>query len=396
MPDSYIRFRVPADGDYLLEVEDRLRRGAPDYVYVIDAAPPEPIAEVTLDERRRYEATVIEVPRGGRAAVLLTVARRDFGGDLQAEFPNLPPGVQADCRPLAANFNRIPVIFSASEEALSGSSLTPVSMKPVEEGKQLATRFQQQTWLIRGRNNFPVWSHYADLAAVAVTEPLPFELSIDQPKAPIVRGGQQELRIHAHRKEGFEKPVAVRLLYHPPGLASNNSRSIPAKQDSADIPVTANGNAALGKWTVTVIGELNDSGRVFTCTPFFTMEVVEPYFDMSLPTIAARQGDSVEMPIELHQRTPFEGAARLELIRLPPGVTSAPIEITKDDTTATFHLTIDAQAQPGRHRGVSCQARLMVNGEPVLYTQAYVDVQVDRLPQPAKTALKPGESRDPS
>ncbi|TWT37336.1 putative subtilase-type serine protease precursor [Posidoniimonas corsicana] len=389
-PDSYIRFTVPEDGKYLLQVEDRLQRGAEDFVYFLEAAERTAIAEVKIEERRRYEATVLEVPRGGKTAALLTLTRRDLGGDLNVTLKNLPEGVTAEVFPLAGNYNRLPVVFSAAEDAPLAASLSPMEVTKVEDEQDILTKVAQQTWFARGRNNRPMWSHFAERVPVAVTESLPFRLRIEETHSPLVQGGSKNLKIIADRDEGFDESIRIYTLYNPPGVSSNRSRSITKGKNEAIIPATANGNARTGEWQMTVVGELNSGGRVYACTPFMPLTVAEPYFDMKVPTVNAKQGESAELTLELNQRHEFDGEAELKLARLPPGVTAEPVRVTKDATSATFALTIAADAKPGRHRGLGCQAQLTVADEPVVYTQGYAEVRVDARPaDPAATAGAP-------
>ncbi|TWT78514.1 putative subtilase-type serine protease precursor [Posidoniimonas polymericola] len=383
-PDPYIRFTAPEEGTYLLQVSDRMDRGQPDYVYYVEAAERKAIAEVKIEERRRYEATVLEVPRGGKTATLLTVTRRDLGGELRVDFENLPPGVTAEAFPLAANYNRVPVVFSATEEAPLAAALAPLEVSPTEGEQPIETQLEQQTWFARGRNNRPMWSHFAKRAAVAVTDPLPFRIRIEPTNSPLVQGGAKDLKIIADRNEGFDEAIRIYTLYNPPGVSSNRSRSITKGQNEAIIPATANGNATTGDWQITVVGELNSGGRVYASTPFAKLTVAEPYFDMKVPTVNSKQGEEVELTLELNQRHEFDGEAELTLVRLPPGVAAEPTKVTKDATSATFKLVIAADAKPGRHRGLGCQAKLTVTDEPVVYTQGYSEVRVD--PRPAANA----------
>lgn len=395
-PDSYLRFVAPKAGDYLVRVEDRLGRGGEAYTYVLEATTPKPVAEIGLDERRRYVATRIEVPRGGRTAGILTVTRRDFGEDLRLAFERLPPGVTAECFPLAADFNRVPVVFSAADDAELASSLSPVTVTPVdsEKGIVVESRFKQPTWLVRGRNNRAVWSHFADRAPVAVTERLPFTLSLEQPKAPICRSGSLNLKVTAQRDEGFDQSVAVKMLYHSPGVSSNGSRSIKKGESEAIIPVTANNKAKVGDWPITVVGETNLNGRVYVCTQFVTLRVTEAYFDIALPTTTAKPGESVELIAKLTPRTEFEGPATLELVGLPHGVKAEPIQIEAGAESAAFQLVLAKDAKIGRHRSVGCRARLSVEGEPVVYRQAYAELRIDPPePPPERTANRPEAKR---
>ncbi|TWT98187.1 hypothetical protein Pla108_23440 [Botrimarina colliarenosi] len=388
-PDSYIRFKPHADGEYRLQVEDRLGRGDPSYTYVVEAKAPAAAAEVKLEERRRYEATTIEVPQGGRSAVLMTVTRRDFGGEVELLMNRLPPGVQAECTPLAGDYNLVPVVLTAEAEAPLAASLSPITVRrtATESPQTIETKFQQQNWLVRGRNNVSVWSHYTDRAPVAVTQRLPFSITVDQPKAPLCRNGSTNFKVRAERDEGFDQPIRVYTLHHTPGVSSNRSLSIPKGEAEAAIPVTANGNAKTGSWPMVVVAEANLAGRVYASSPFITLTVAEPYFDLAVPTLTTRQGEGVEMVVPLSHSTPFEGPATLELVGLPPGVTAEPVEALAGAESATFRIAVPADAKPGRHHGVGVRVRLPVEGERVEYRQGYSELRID--PAETKTAARP-------
>ena len=390
-PDSYLRFKAPADGDYYIDVEDRLLRGRKEMTYVVDITKPSPIADLTLDERRRYRAQVINIPQGSRTAAMMTVTRRDFGGPLQLNWTDLPAGSAAEAVPLAANFNRVPVLFTAGLEAELGASLATITAQLTNENPPpLVSRFRQQTWLVRGRNNVQVWSHFAQRAPVAVTQALPYTIRMIEPKAPLVRGGSMELKIVAARNEGFENAIAIRTIYNPPGMSTNQSRSIPKGQNEALIPVTANGSAWLGEWKIVFLGNTSVGGAVETSTQLATLRIAEPYFDVAIPTLTIAQGNTAELVVPLTHRTPFEGDAELELIRLPPGVTAEKVQVQAGGESAVFQLTVAKDARVGRHRGVGCHITLTVEDEPVRYSQGYVELHVDPSPDTKTAASETG------
>jgi len=393
-PDSYLRFKAPADGEYSLDVEDRLLRGRKEMVYVLEISKPPAVAELQLDERQRWQALEINIPQGGRTAAMMTVKRKNFGGPLQVELTGLPAGSEAEAVPLAANYNRVPVLFTAEPQAALGAELVTVTAKlPEKETKKetkkprsILSRFRQQTWLVKGRNNVQVWSHYADRAPVAVTNGLPYSIRVVEPKAPLVRGGSMELKIMAKRDEGFENAIAVRTIYNPPGVSTNQSRSIPKGKLEASIPITANAKARLGDWKLAFLGKTSLNGTVENSTQLMTLRIVEPYFDVKIPTLTVLQGETAELEVALKHRHPFEGEAELELVRLPQGVTTDKVKIKTGDTSAVFQLTVAKEARIGRHRGVGCQIHLTVEGEPVRYSQGYVELCVDPSPDTQKTA----------
>jgi len=376
-PDSYLRFKAPADGDYTLNVEDRMLRGRRDMIYALEIAKPAPVAEMQLDERRRYQAQVINIPQGGRTAAMMTVKRKNFGGPLQLEWKGLPEGAEADTVALAANYNRVLVLFTAKPQAELGATLATITARLTEKPRPIASRFRQQTWLVRGRNNVHVWSHFADRAAVAVTQALPYSIRVEQPKAPLVRGGSMKLKIVAERDEGFENAIAIQTIYNPPGVSTNQSLSIRKNEHEALIPITANGNARTGDWQIAFLGKTSINGAVEASTQLATLQIVEPYFDIKIPSLTVRQNETAELVVALEHRTPFTGEAELELLRLPPGVTAEKVKTSAGIASATFQLKIAKDARVGRHRGVACQVRLTVSDEPVSYGQGYVDLCVD-------------------
>ncbi|MEM6329411.1 MAG: PPC domain-containing protein [Planctomycetota bacterium] len=388
--DSYIRFRAPADGDYVIEVAENLGRGGPTHVYAVEAAPVAPVVEMNLHEHQRYVSTTINVPRGNRTAVLINTRRVDFGGELECGFDGLPAGVSIDAAPVAGNYYRTPVVLSADASAEPAAALTRVTARRTGGGP-LTARFKQQEWYVRGQNNFPTFSYFAHTAPVAVTTPAPFKIRLVEPQSPIVRDGSKNLRVIAERDEGFENPIRVQLMYHPPGLSSNRSRSITKDQSDVLIPATANGRAGLGDWRIVVIGEANHGGRLRVSTQLVTLTVAEPHLGLTLSKAAAQQGGEVDYRVGIEPRTAFEGEAKLQLLGLPPGVAAEPVQVAADATEAVFKLRLAADARLGRHRSLACRLTLTQAGEPVVHTRGGGELMID--PAPKALAGKPRGKR---
>lgn len=383
-PDSYLRFKAPADGEYYAEVEDRQLRGRPTMTYVLEVTAPSPVAELQLEERQRWVAQVVPIPQGGRTAAMVSVGRRDFGGPVQLDWEGLPAGSKAEVPVLDANFNRVPVLFTADKEAPVEASLATPSARLTESETPLLNNFRQQNWLVRGRNNVHVWSHFADRAPVTVTAPLPYSIEAVEPQAPLVQGGSMQLKIVATRDEGFDGSIAIRTIYNPPGVSTNQSLSIAKDQTEVLIPITANSNARVGEWKLAFLGRGSIYGRVECSTQLVPLTIAEPYFDVKIPTHTALQGSESQLKLALEHRTEFTGDAELQLLRLPPGVTAEKVQVQAGATEAVFNLKIAPDARVGRHRGVACEVLLHVQGEPVLYTQGYAELRID--PQPAEVA----------
>lgn len=393
-PDSYIRFKAPADGEYVLEVEEHLKRGGPFYTYAAEIRKPQPRVGLTLDQLRRFRATLVDVPQGNRAAVLVTARMENFADPIKFKIDGLPDGVSVNAPQLSSVYRRVPIVFEAKSDAvLAGGLLTIDSSR--ENGGPLESQFSQQTSFVRGRNNQFVWDYFADRAPVAVTKALPYRLRLEAPKAPIVREGTKNIRVFAERDEGFDQGIRVRLLYNPPGVSSNRSLSITKGKSEASIPVTANGNATVGEWPIVVVGETSIGGRVIVSTQIEQLRVAKAYLIVKQPRVATEQGKSVEFPITLETRTAFEGTAKIELLGLPPGVSSTPVEVAADAEVVTLQLDVRPDARVGRHRGIACRVTLTDQGEPVIATHRGGELMIDPAPEPAeKPNQTAGQSAD--
>lgn len=293
------------------------------------------------------------------------------------DYHELPTGVIAEAAELSKDFHRVPVLFTAKAGSLLHATRPLITAAISGDSSSLEAPFRQQTWLVRGRNNVHVWSHYADRPAIAVTKKLPYSVRIVEPKAPLVQGGSMELKVVVERDEGFENSISMRTLYNPPGVSTNQSRSITKGKTEALIPMTANGKARVGVWKIVFVGRTNMNGTVECSTQLAPLRIAEPYFDVKIPSLTVKRGDTVEMTVGLNQRHKFEANAELQLIRLPSGVTAEKATVTAEGESVVFQLKVAEDARLGRHRGVGCQIQLAVEGEPVRYSQGYVDMFVD-------------------
>jgi hypothetical protein len=287
---------------------------------------------------------------------------------------------------MPANRGTVPVVLAAAADAPLAVSLSEVVARPAEEGKTVTSSFSQRTWLVKGRNNVEVWSHYADRAAVAVTGAVPLSLSFVQPKVPLVRGGSMQLKVVAGRSGDFQGPIAVRMLYNPPGISSSRSISIAEGKNEAAILLTASGNAALQPWDICIEGQANINGRVLVATPLGKLDVRPPYVALAFAKGTVEQGQAVDYPVGITVNTPFEGSATVTLQGLPAGVTAEPLAMTAATKELKFHIQTTAKAPPGMHKTLLCRFSILQDGEPIAHTVGTGQLRIDK---PLETKEEP-------
>jgi hypothetical protein len=397
-PDAYLRFNAPADEDYFIQVYDQLRSGGPGFVYRVEITAIKPTLTMTLPEVQQYVPVLLNVPRGNRMALMINAARNNWGGDLNVALEGLPQGLTFQTVPMAADRTTVPVLFTAAADAPLDGTLTQVIGRPADANLPIVGQLEQRTMLVRGQNNIDVWGHTADRMAAAVTEAVPFQIEIVQPQAPIARQGSKQLKIAAKRAEGFAQPIALRLLYAPPGIGASGSITIPGDKSEAEIPLTANGNAVLGIWPLIVIGSATvGNGGVEVASQMAQLTISDSYFNLTFDKAAGELNQATQMAVKVEKKIDFEGEATIELLGLPANTSTQPepMKFTKDSTEIVFPIKIDQTARPGVYKTLVCRAVLTQSGEPVTHTIGTGELRVDEPLPPKVAAPQPAAQPQP-
>ena len=218
---------------------------------------------------------------------------------------------------------------------------------------------------------------------------MPFTIEIVEPKVPLVRDGSMNLKVVATRKEGFNAPIAVHMLYNPPGVGSSGSIVIPEGQNEALIPLTANSGAEIGKWKIVVLGDATvGDGPITVASQMATLEDCRAVPGLQLSSGRHRARAADRRRDQGRKEKDFEGPAKVELLGLPNEVTTEPKEITKDSTELVFPVKTTANSPAGRHKTVICRAMITANGEPIAHTLGTGELRID-TPLPPKADQPP-------
>ena len=145
----------------------------------------------------------------------------------------------------------------------------------------------------------------ADKLAVAVVEEIPFKLNIIPPTVPLVRNGTLGLKVVAERKEGFDAPITIRMLWNPPGIGSQPTMQIPKGQNEITYTINANSGAALKTWHMAFMGESTaGNGQILASTELTPVTVAQPYLGMKIEMAAVEQGKDGVVICKLTHATP--------------------------------------------------------------------------------------------
>lgn len=392
-PDSYIRFQVPEDGEYLISIRDHLGRGAPDFVYRVELSPVTPSLTLGIPRVARYSQyrQTIYVPRGNRFASLISASRANFGGDLVLEGQGLPEGITMHCEPMPSNQNVMPVVFEAAEDAPLSGKLVDFRARHADENQKISGGFTNRADFVIAAPGQSLYSwRDVDRLAVAVVDKLPFRLEIVEPKVPLVRDGSMQLKIVAHREEGFTKQINVQFPYRPPGVGAASSVNIPEGQNEVLYPLNANGNAQIKKWKVYAIGQADVGGAGWVASQLATLEVAEPYVSIAMERAACEQGQQADVFCKVTHNREFAAAAKVQILGLPAKVTAPELELAPGSEQLTFPVQTAADSPAGNHKNIFCQVVITENGEPIVHRVGGTEIRIDKpLPMPEAKKEEP-------
>ena len=395
-PDSYIRFTVPEDGEYVVRITDHLSRGGPDFVYRVEFTPVKPALALGIPRVARYsqERQTIFVARGNRYGTIISAQRANFGGELVLEPKDLPAGLTMHAEPMAANLSTMPVVFEAAADAPLAGKLVDFTGRHTDANTGISGGFRNTAdYVIAAPGQSLYVTKDVSRLAIAVVDELPFKLEIVEPKVPLVRNGSMQLKVVAHRKDDFKAPISVQFPFRPPGVGAPPSVTIPEGQNEVTYELNANGNAEIKKWKVFVIGSADVGGAAWVSSQLAPLEIVEPYFQFEIQRADVEQGKEANVLCKVTHTTPFEGAAKVQLLGLPHQVTAPELELTKDTEQLIFKVQTTPESPPGQHKNIFCQVVVPQNGESVVHARVGgTELRIDKpLPMPTTPEPKPME-----
>lgn len=392
--DPVIDFNVPADGDYILGIEDDRGEGGSDFVYRIEAAPqdnavytyiaPEPENQFAPQMRQS-----ISVAPGNRCTVQVAIfsTNRPYAGEMEVVGVNLPPGVTVHAPKLKAGMQRVPVVFEASTDAKAQAALIDLAVRPVGGKDSLVSGYRQMI-LMNAYGNADYYLHTPiTKLALAVTDPAPFRVEVEQPKSALVQNGEMALKFVVHRDKGFEGPVTVQMEWKPPGISTATPVTVPADQTEGTYLLGSARNATAGSHLVTLTAMTGSSrkgygdgeGRTYVASQPFRLTVAEPHVDAKLPRTSIERGKTATIVCKLNHLQAFTGAAKATLARLPRGIELVePMhEITSADKEVRFTIRATPEALVGNYQGIVLDLTVTDNGQSIRQLSGYGILRVD-------------------
>ncbi|MBO0698468.1 MAG: PPC domain-containing protein [Zavarzinella sp.] len=395
-PDSYFRVTIPQDGEYWISVTDHLKKGGPTYTYRVEVTPVQPHLTLSAPPFAQFtqERQAYAVPRGNRYATFVSATRADFGGDVNVKPEGLPAKVTAATDLMKADMSLVPMVFEAAPDAPLGTARVSFTGTHADPNQKIKSAFDVRSDFVYSAPGQSLYVAKTEpFTVLAVTEAVPFKISIVEPKVPLVHGGSMNLKIVAERAAGFKAPITIVPLYNPPGVGSASSVVIPEGQTEVLFPMNANGGAPARGWKYTVLGTAPvGNGPVWVSSQLATIQIAAPYLSLNMERGAVEQGKDTQMFVKPAIAKPFAGEAVIRLVGLPPKVTTQELKLTKDTKEVAFPLKVEPTAPAGTHKNIFCQVVITENGEPVVHNLGSSELRIDVPLPPKKDAPPPAKT----
>lgn len=368
--DSYFRFEVQEDGEYVLRVRDLMGRGGPTFVYRVELSPVKPWLLVRLPKAEdpndlygQYRQQIF-VARGNYFACIVGARRKDHRGPVILEAPGLPEGVTMHTMTMPAGGGRVPAVFQAAEDAPLSGSLVPLYGRDADPSVPLHGAFRNQADLLRGRPGLALLKIKAvDRIPVVVIEELPFRLEFEKPKITLLRGGNMDLKVLVHRDPGFEDEIVLTMPFLPRNVGTTANVKVAGDQTEAIFPLSAKENTAPLPWQLFVLGSSGKRDLKWASTPPLPIQIARRFVTAEFQEATAKQGEQAKVFAMLKHVTEFQGRATATLSGLPAGVTAAPVEFTAGTKQIVFQLSVDGTSPVGKHASLQCNVTVDREGE---------------------------------
>jgi hypothetical protein len=348
--DSQLTWKVPANDNYLIRVEDRLAsRGGPQYPYrlKIDRA------QAAADFQLKLTINALNVERGATATLPVGIERRGgFTGPVSFEILGLPAGVVSHLEHVTGT--KAEIRLAASRKARAVTASVTVRGKAVIDGKTVERRAFFPTEF----GDPPI-----EQLAVAVAVPTPFKFSALYDQAYTPRGSVYA-KHYVIARNGYTGPLEVRpadrRVRYAQGV-NGPTLHVSGTADSFDYPLTLapfmeilrtsrTNLMATGividpdgtRHSVTYSTDSQNEQMVSIVSPERMTLVLEP------ASILAEQGRSAVVHVRAVRDRQLTGRIRVELVcpRHIQGVAAEPATIAGTDSATDLCLHF-ADREPG-------------------------------------------------
>jgi hypothetical protein len=360
--DAQLEFTAPADGTFLLSVEDLHRRGGPPFTYRLECS------VSRTDYTLSASADRIVLAQGSTVPVMMTAARAGFGGPigLSVKGDAVGESTKVSVAPATISGGSAPLVFSAPIDAPLGLHTLRIMGAGSIDPQQSLIRGADFSSLVAAKLNNLGWlppSLTREIPVLVTPRPF-FTVQTMVNAGGVGRYVKSPLTIAVQREKFFDEEIALAIEFLPQDVEVA-VKPIPKGQRSIGLEIVSKPNTPLGQFPVFVSGTANYRGRPAKVYGDVWMLDLRPAFALTLPAESAtiKPGGKATLAVKATRLPGFAGPIEVELKNLPAGVAAAKGKIAEKQDSVSIELTADAKAAPVQIANLTAAGSANVGGK---------------------------------
>ncbi|MGC3967334.1 MAG: PPC domain-containing protein [Pirellulales bacterium] len=396
LEEGVLDYTFPADGEYVLRVEELLARGGPHFTYRIEIEESQPSFTLAIDVAK------FDAPHAGTAKGKVTAVRSGFAGpiNLKLEFLGDARGITAaGTIPEGKNDGVLTVTVPKDLPQGAVVEARVVGEGKTKDGKQTLTATASAVAALRtalgGLSNPPV--DLAEVLPISVGAPVPDFIKFTTSAKTVILPqlvGKGSLTVTVQKLNKFDAPIKLAIEGLPAGVSAKIDAIEKGKTETTIEFTTSRTAAPLDQtFRLTASAVLVDQPKTFVVDDL-TLRIAPPVEAQFTAPAALVPGSKQPLKIAL-TRHAKAAPITLRWKTLPPGVTGAKEwKVEADKTSGDTELVVDAKAALGPSVGrltaiTEVDGRTaVVDLEPIELIVAGADTKPVAKPDPAKPAAE--------
>jgi hypothetical protein len=339
LPDPIIETTVPSGtSEITVVIRDLERRGGIGFPYRIVAEPIVPDFELAAG------APEVSVPRGGTAAVGVTVKRKGYSGPITVTVDGPPAGLTVRPAMIAAGQAAGTLTLSATADAHFPAAPVRLVGRGQDTGGPIE-RIAATRVVFSKQENLPTSSitEYGLVAAPALATPVTLDVAPEP--IEVAQGFGATIPVKVVRTKGSDGALAISALALPAGVAIPGD-TIADKAAEGKVRVQAALEAALGTTTLALQGKGKIAGadRVIV-VPAVTLAVVRPAsVELAQAGVELKPGATIEVKGRIVRKGTFNEPVSVRVNGLPAGLKAEPTTVAAGSSDFVVKIVADAKA----------------------------------------------------
>lgn len=356
--DAEFSFNIPADGGYVLLVEDLHRRGGPEFVYRVATSPGR------RDFTIRPSVEQIVVGRGGLYPIPVAIERYGVSDPihLRAELTSQPDPVGEQEAPAGAATDLF--VVRAPSNALLGTA--SLHLRGRSAGAAPLERFAVVSSLLRPKLDeillLPA-SLETQIAVSIVDRPF-FSLAARVDAPAVARYASTPIVVEASREKFFDEAIALAVENLPETFAVK-PQPIEKGASSVRFDVVSNAKSPLGRFPAILSGTASFGGRSARVFAAPLILDVRPAATLTLgsPEAKIAPGGTATVVVLAERLPAYAGPIEVSLVNLPGGVTAQPATIAEGALEVAVELSAAPDAPAATIENLVARGVYTVNKE---------------------------------